>query len=191
MDIPVVTAVGHGPTELAAFDAALVRAGIADRNLIYLSSVLPPGSRVHRRPRLERTPGGWGDRLYCVMAQARTSVPGDEVWAGVGWVQDATGRGLLVEHEAHDETGLHDLLDASLAALRRNRGDVDLPLRSQAVTGARCDGTPVCALVVAVFEATGWATGPAPAPDITAARASAGRASAGRASAGPAVATAR
>ena len=175
MDIPVVTAVGHGPTELAAFDAALVGAGIADRNLIYLSSVLPPGSRVRRPPRLERTPGDWGDRLYCVMAQSRTSVPGHEVWAGVGWVQDATGRGLLVEHETHDEAELHGMLDASLAALRRNRGDVDLPLRSQAVAGARCDGTPVCALVVAVFEATGWATRP------TAGRAAGVVAAAGRA----------
>ena len=36
MIIPVAGAVGCGPTDLAAFDAALVAAGVADRNLIYL-----------------------------------------------------------------------------------------------------------------------------------------------------------
>ena len=163
MDIPVVGAVGRGPTELAAFDAALVAAGIADRNLLYLSSVLPPGSRVRPVPRLDRTPGDWGDRLYCVVAQSRTAQAGREVWAGVGWVQDESGRGLLVEHETHDEAELRGLLDASLEALRRNRGGLDLPLRGQQVAGTRCDGTPVCALVVAVFEAAGWAARSVPA----------------------------
>lgn len=156
MDIPVVAAVGHGPTELSAFDAALVSAGIADRNLIYLSSVLPPGARARLVPRVRDTPGGWGDRLYCVMAQARTSTPGDEVWAGIGWVQDRTGRGLLVEHEAHSETALRETVAASLDALRANRGGIALPSSGLQVAGARCDGTPVCALVVAVFESVAW-----------------------------------
>jgi arginine decarboxylase len=156
VDIPVVAAVGRGPTELAAFDAALVAAGIADRNLIYLSSVLPPGSNPRRAPRLAGTPGGWGDRLYCVMAQQRTSTPGAEVWAGVGWVRDSTGRGLLVEHEADDEATLRRDVAASLEALRRNRGGVHLPETDLVVGGAVCDGTPVCALVVAVFEAASW-----------------------------------
>jgi arginine decarboxylase len=161
MDIPVVAAVGRGPTELAAFDAALVAAGIADRNLIYRSSVLPPGSRPHRVPRLTGTPGGWGDRLYCVMAQQRTSTPGAQAWAGVGWVRDTTGRGLLVEHEAEDEATLRATVAASLEALVANRGGVDLPQSDLVVSGAVCDGTPVCALVVAVFEAASWQSLPA------------------------------
>lgn len=156
MDIPVVGAVGRGPTELAAFDAALVAAGIADRNLLYLSSVLPPGSQVRPVPRLDRTPGDWGDRLYCVMAQHRTSTPGSQAWAGVGWVRDRTGRGLLVEHEAEDEATLRSTVATSLEALVRNRGGVDLPEADLVVSGATCDGTPVCALVVAVFEAASW-----------------------------------
>lgn len=156
MEIPVVAAVGRGPTELAAFDAALVEAGIADRNLIYLSSVLPPGSAPRRVPRLAGTPGGWGDRLYCVMAQSRTSVPGQGVWAGIGWAQDRSGRGLLVEHEGHDEDEVRRTVAASLDALRANRGGLPLPHEDAEFAGAVCDGTPVCALVVAVFEAVGW-----------------------------------
>lgn len=46
MQIQISEGVGNGPTELAAFDQALVNAGVANYNLIYLSSVLPPGSEV-------------------------------------------------------------------------------------------------------------------------------------------------
>jgi arginine decarboxylase len=155
MIIPVTSAVGRGPTELSAFDAALVRAGVADRNLIYLSSVLPPASRVRPVDRIVGTPGGWGDRLYCVMAQERTSVRGEQAWAGIGWGQDASGRGLLVEHHAPDEPTLRHLVTNSLDALCRNRG-IDLPTRGIAVAGAECVDGPVCALVVAVFEAAAW-----------------------------------
>lgn len=158
MIIPVTSAVGRGPTELSAFDAALVAAGVADRNLIYLSSVLPPASDVRQVPRIADTPGGWGDRLYCVMAQERTSVPKTQAWAGIGWGQDDTGRGLLVEHHAAAEETLRQLVTSSLDALCHNRG-IELPSRGIAVAGATCVDEPVCALVVAVFEATAWRSG--------------------------------
>jgi len=155
MIIPVTGAVGRGPTELSAFDAALVAAGVADRNLIYLSSVLPPASAVRQVARIFAAPGGWGDRLYCVMAQERTSTPGTQAWAGIGWGQDESGRGLLVEHHATDEPTLRALVTSSLDALCRNRG-LSLPSRGIAVAGATCADIPVCALVVAVFEAAPW-----------------------------------
>jgi len=46
VNIQVSGGIGSGPTELSAFDQALVRAGVANYNLIYLSSVLPPDSDV-------------------------------------------------------------------------------------------------------------------------------------------------
>jgi arginine decarboxylase len=162
MIIPVAGAVGRGPTQLAAFDAALVAAGVADRNLICLSSVLPPASSVHVVDRIGRTPGGWGDRLYCVLAQARTAVPGAQAWAGVGWVQDASGRGLLVEHHAADEVSLHRLVRTSLDALGRNRG-LSFPSAGIEMAGVRCVDEPVCALVVAVFESAAWKSASRPA----------------------------
>jgi arginine decarboxylase len=161
MDIMLTSAVGRGPTELAAFDAALVTAGVADRNLIYLSSVLPPASAVRRVDRIECAPGTWGDRLYCVVAQARTGVRGEQVWAGVGWGQDSSGRGLLVEHHAHDEVSLRGLVTTSLDGLCHNRG-ISLPSRGIEVVGAHCTDEPVCALVIAVFEAAAWSSAARP-----------------------------
>ena len=82
-------AIGQGTTELSAFDAALVGAGVANFNLIRLSSVIPPNGEVVEVDRCPFSHGAsWGDRLYAVYAEQRTSIPGQQVWAGVGWVQD-------------------------------------------------------------------------------------------------------
>lgn len=155
MPIPIACGIGEGATELVAFDAALVDAGVADRNLILLSSVLPPGSTVARVERIAETPGFWGDRLYCVLAQARTSDPGTEAWAGIGWMQDDTGRGLLVEHHATSEPALSALIEASLRGLGRNRKRA-FAHTGAAIVGSRCSGAPVCTLVVAAFAAEAW-----------------------------------
>jgi arginine decarboxylase len=153
--IPIARGTGEGATERAAFDAALGDAGVADRNLIVLTSVLPPGSAVERVGRIAETPGGWGDRLYCVLAEGRTSEPGTDVWAGIGWMQDETGRGLLVEHHAPSQAGLAALIEASLRGLSRNR-KLAFPHKGAVIAGAHCTGAAVCALVVAAFAAEPW-----------------------------------
>ena len=60
-----------------------VGAGVANFNLIRLSSVIPPNCKVLE---VERCPfaqeGGWGDRLYAVYAEQRTGVAGEQVWGG-------------------------------------------------------------------------------------------------------------
>ena len=110
----IARAIGRARTELAAFDAALVTVRVASYNLIRLSSVIPPNREVID---VDRCPlddhGAWGDRLYCVYAGQRTSTPGEQVWAGVGWVQDdRTGRGLFVEHEGSSESASWQLRGA-------------------------------------------------------------------------------
>ncbi len=158
MNIQLSEGVGNGPTELAAFDQALVHAGVANYNLIYLSSVLPPDSNVTvaRQPVKPVNIGGWGDRLYVVMAQKRTSQRNQEVWAGIGWVQDPkTKQGLLVEHEGTSESEVREDIHHSLAALARNRNMAFSAPRLH-VVGTKCTDLPACALVVAVFESTKW-----------------------------------
>ena len=156
--IPVRPGVGSGPTKLAAFDAALYDAGVANRNLIQLSSVIPPGSVVTRAEGRVTAPGGWGDRLYVVMAHARTAQLGDRLAAGIGWVQDhETGRGLFVEHEGHSidevETHIRDSLEALTATRGVDFGEVQMQLSTTV-----CEAPAACALVVAVFEAEPWST---------------------------------
>jgi len=156
MNIQISEGIGIGPTELSAFDHALVHAGVANYNLIYLSSVLPPNSKVSVETEPKRPEGTWGDRLYVVMAQKRISQRNQEAWAGIGWMQDPESRqGLLVEHEGHSESEVRADIANSLTALARNRHMV-FSEQHMHVVGTRCIDLPACALVVAVFESSSW-----------------------------------
>ena len=158
LTIPVTSGVGQGPTEIAAFDGALREAGVHNFNLLCLSSVVPPGSKVEVIDGSPAAPiGDWGDRLYVVMANQRSSTPGEEVWAGVGWVQDPeTGKGLFVEHEGTSEAQVRQDIAGSLDSLCAGRSQDTFGPQHSVVRGAVCEGEPVCALVVAVFESQGW-----------------------------------
>ncbi|MEP6462670.1 MAG: pyruvoyl-dependent arginine decarboxylase [Frankiaceae bacterium] len=159
MEIRLAAGAGAGPTTLAAYDAALREIGVANHNLIRLSSVIPPGSVLTQHPGSVLPPGGWGDRLYVVTADARTDLPGTDAWAGVGWAQDPhTGRGLFVEHEGHSEAQVTADIAATLTSMRRGRGTLGEQLTDQQmlVSGISCTDEPVCAVVVAVFGAESW-----------------------------------
>lgn len=172
--ITVSAAVGTGPTSLAAFDEALRVAGVANFNLIRLSSVIPPGSTVVGVPpkpagipgtidlsdaaQLSRADlgGGWGDRLYAVWAFQSAELLGQEAWAGVAWAQDPSdGRGLFVEHEGASEEQVRRELEASLTSICEARDMRGLEQRS-VVVGTRCAGPPVAALVIAPYQTAPW-----------------------------------
>ena len=157
MQINVAGGIGTGPTKLSAFDAALNHAGVANYNLIRLSSVIPPQTDivVSEKP-LEDLPGEWGDKLYVVMAEQRESTPNREAWAGIGWVQDKqTGKGLFVEHEGESEKTVREDIRDSLHALMETR-NVDFGEIQMKVVGRMCHKDPICAMVVAVYQASGW-----------------------------------
>jgi arginine decarboxylase len=75
LDIHLASGTGEGPTGLAAFDAALMDAGVANYNLLCLSSVIPPNARIVRAKHRTR-PDDHGRRLYVVMSQMRQSKAG-------------------------------------------------------------------------------------------------------------------
>jgi arginine decarboxylase len=158
MKIYMSSGVGTGPTKLSAFDSALNEAGVANFNLIRLSSVIPPKTEIVKTDSSikDNVPGNWGDRLYVVMAEARVDSPNAEAWAGIGWVQDKkTGKGLFVEHEGGSEKAVRRDIQQSLEALMATR-NVDFGPINMKVVGRTCIHQPVCALVVAVYQASDW-----------------------------------
>jgi arginine decarboxylase len=162
MKIHIGSGVGAGPTTLAAFDAALNDVGIANYNLLRLSSVIPPNTEleIHKNGINKKMPGEWGDRLYLVMAEIRVDTPNAEAWAGIGWVQDKeTGKGLFVEHEGHSEASVRRDITNSLNALMATR-NIDLGPINMHVVGRTCVHQPVCAMVVAVYQASDWQNNP-------------------------------
>lgn len=153
--IALATGLGEGPTSLAAFDAALRDAGVANYNLICLSSVIPPGSVIERRKWV--TPSeDWGRRLYCVVSQMREDRPGHSAHAGIGWVRDAdSGAGLFVELHDGDRGQLDADLRATLHSMQAGRG-IDLGEADTEIASITCRGAPVCALAIAVYAAAPW-----------------------------------
>lgn len=155
MRICLTTGTGEGPTLLAAFDAALMNAGVANYNLLCLSSVIPPRSEIVRT-KYTSPVDDYGRRLYVVMSQMREDRPGHSAYAGLGWVQEpTTACGLFVELHDHDRGRLERDLHASLKAMRRYRDMRYGPVNTE-IVGAICHEQPVCALAIAVYASEAW-----------------------------------
>lgn len=170
--IRISTGTGTGPTRLAAFDAALVAAGLAGYNLLPLSSVIPIGARVVVVDPADQVSGEHGDILYCVYATAAALQPGAQAWAGVAWAlrDDDSGAGLFVEHHADSEAALQADLGATLGAMIAGRPE-HYTETGRLVGCATWAGEPGVAVVVASYRTVGWSDQPSPAVPIgTAAR---------------------
>lgn len=157
LTIRVSAGVGTGRTRLSAFDAALRDAGVADFNLVRLSSVIPAGSTVVEVPGSEQPLGEHGDVLYCVYADAYADVAGEQAWAGVAWSErlDGSRAGLFVEHSSHSGNVLRQDLRRSLDDLNVGRGGRYRPA-GQVITSVVGGQGHACAIVVATYAHVGW-----------------------------------
>jgi arginine decarboxylase len=97
--------VGKHRQNLQSFESALRDAGIAQQNLVRVSSIYPPGCRIiSRRAGLERLSPG--QITFCVLAEARTDEPNRLVSAGIGLAIPAKGEqfGYISEHHGYGMT---------------------------------------------------------------------------------------
>lgn len=156
MKIYLTSATGQAQTELAAFDKALIDAGIANTNLIMLSSVIPPKPViVFEKPEINEDQ--YGNRLYVVMAQHRTSKKGETVAAGIGWVIEESNRfGLFVEHEAKTKNDVTKLINSSLQDMVENRTGFKFGPIEMLIEEVSCTDKSVCALACAVYKLENW-----------------------------------
>ncbi len=142
MRVDIVWGEGKGTTAVSAYDAALCQAGISDFNLIFLSSIIPPGAVLKEVGKFKGE--GIGKVLPVVIAQS--SGRGHQV-AGLGWVQSPQG-GLLMEAAGRRKEdvirsinqGLKDMME------RRSWDFSDISFRIQ-----EADYPIGCALVAALF----------------------------------------
>jgi len=152
--IYVTSGTGEGKTDISAFDAALANAGIANYNLIYLSSIIPEKSIIEIK-KLKPKEAEYGKKLYIVIARCDQDIFGKEAWAGLGWTRDKTGRGLFAEHKSESKETVIRLIRNSLEDMKKTRtykyGGINY-----AVAGIKCKNKPVCAVVAAVYQSEGW-----------------------------------
>lgn len=155
LTIRVSRGVGTGPTRLAAFDHALRSAGVADFNLVRLSSVIPPHSVVLETELAQQIRGGHGDLLYCVYADAYSSTPGESAWAGMTWAQDGSGAGLFAEHSGWSERDVRRELRHTLDAMIAGR-EPGYRRCGTVLSSIDCTARPVCAIVLASYRCVAW-----------------------------------
>jgi len=164
MDISVVSGIGTGKTTLSAFDGALKNAGVYNYNLIVLSSIIPPTSKVSRVRKYDPPEGEYGYRLYVIKAEIRSDAVGKFIAAGLGWYQYGEDkRGLFVEQEIIGETKvavkseIDQRIKNSLQDLCKFRG---VPFRENRVHSkiatTQITNQPTCVLVLAVYQSEAW-----------------------------------
>lgn len=154
--IKVTSGTGIGETKLSAFDSALFDAGIANYNLIYLSSVIPE----NHQPVVEKVNYNnkeFGYRLYVVMSSQTENEIGREAWAGLGWVTTKEGikKGLFVEHHGSNEEEVVSLIKESLTSMVEYREDSYGEITYK-IVGVKCEDKPVCAVVSAIYKSESW-----------------------------------
>lgn len=149
--IRIVWGTGRGPTELAAYDAALAAANIHQYNLLRLSSVIPPSATVTETgsaPALAPT----GGKLYTVEAAATTAA--GPVTAALAWTRGDDGAGIFYEAAgAEPSEPVTDRARAGLEAgakLRSMRADQS-QVRATTTEQSPADSESAAAVVAAVY----------------------------------------
>ena len=105
-------------SKLNAFDRALKNAGIAQCNLVQVSSILPPECR---KAELKEMPAG--SIIYTVMARM-DGTEGMAIGAGIAWAWEKTGKyGLVVEAQGQmDRKSLKATLEWKMGEMAKIRG---------------------------------------------------------------------
>jgi len=97
--------VGRHKEKLASFELALRDAGIAQFNLVRVSSIFPPGCRIVPRGQgLKKLSPG--QIVFCVLAECATNEPHRLISSSIGVAipRDQEMHGYLSEHHAYGET---------------------------------------------------------------------------------------
>ncbi len=97
--------VGRHKEKLASFEAALRDAGIEKFNLVYVSSIFPPNSKIiSKEEGLKQMHSG--EIVYCVMARTETNEHNRLIVSSIGVAIPKEGDqyGYLSEHHGYGET---------------------------------------------------------------------------------------
>ena len=92
--VSIVAGGGEGLTELTAFDRALMDAGIANLNVLRVTSILPAGVSIVPVPRF--SPGTLTPAVY---ARIASHTPGERIAAAVGLGISHGSYGVIMEYQ--------------------------------------------------------------------------------------------
>lgn len=154
MKIHITWGAGEGPTKQAAFDSALCEAGIANYNLIKLSSIIPEGSEMVEK-RLDWNGREHGHKLYAVISEAYAETLGEKAVAGIGWTRENNGKGIFVEITGKSIEEVTDAIEKSLESMKSSRPEIHGEAKMKTAE-SECRTGVACAVVAAVYKSEGW-----------------------------------
>jgi len=118
----LVAASAEGPFELVAFDNALRKAGIAELNLVQVSSILPQNCEIIENSPLPKLEPGL--IVPIVMSKISSSTPGQKIAAALGIAVGENSHGMVSEY--HDigvtERTAAKTVEAMVKYMMENRG---------------------------------------------------------------------
>lgn len=138
MKISVAWGTGSGPTEMAAYDAALADATLHNYNLVSVSSVIPADAGVEAvgtAPDL----GPAGNQLTVVAAHANAAGP-RHASAALAWPESDDGPGLF--YEVADEMDSADVEERVRAGIEAGMDLRDWSYDDATVQTASTDAEP-------------------------------------------------
>ncbi len=96
--------VGRSNTELGSFEYALRDAGIAYCNLVYVSSIFPPGAKLIKKDEGIKELNA-GQIVFCIMSRITSCEPSRMIAASVGLAlpKDRSWHGYVSEHHSYGQ----------------------------------------------------------------------------------------
>lgn len=153
MDINITYGVGIGDTDLAAFDAALFDAGIANFNLIKLSSIIPPHANlIYGKVDLNNI--DVGSKLYAVYTYHVATKQGESACAGLGWKYTKNYGGIFVEYSSNNYTTTHNYIESTLNSMNRYRH-----IKSEniiKIIESSYQKQSICSIIAALYKIENW-----------------------------------
>ena len=101
----ITKGVGEAKEKLTSFEMALRDAGIAEYNLVKVSSIMPPHCKIiNKKDGLKKLSAG--QIVFVVLSEQSTNEPGRKVAASVGIAlpSDRSKHGYLSEHHTYGQT---------------------------------------------------------------------------------------
>lgn len=112
MRIDVVWGCGEGNTPLGSFDRALSKAGLHNYNLVKISSIIPPNSKVKKSGSLEKD---WrvGELVGAVISRYTSTDSEKKIVSGLGWSVAEEG-GIFMEVKGREREECEERVLSSL-----------------------------------------------------------------------------
>lgn len=153
MDIQITFGIGEGSTKLAAFDAALFDAGIANFNLIYLSSIIPPKCNVFAQ-KANLNDKYIGQKLYIVPSYSVLDTKGAVSYIGLGWLFLKESGGFFVEYNSEKEEEVLSYIHDTIHSMNRYRSIESEP--QVKIIKIECEARPISGIIAAIYKVEKW-----------------------------------